>query len=510
MGAGGGRNTACPGGRRTARLGRVSPRWRNWLRRPHEDLRLSPWLNLAFGAALFGLFVSLWLPGLSADRTGRMWVPDVSAGRMVERHLSLYSGMETRPAWERAFHRFLFGSREEVAAEAVGVYRDVLAHYARRPQRAETWSLHNTRVRLAILLAELERWDEAEAELEVLDRSLEGAAMAAAVRVAYGRLPATGEALQAARMGAGFLPAGWSSTRLRQRLARVTGEPRTAARLVRAERMQGETQRTRVLEFSALVAVIVGAGVITGLSWWLRGRWPDPWRPAALDRPWPLADGAGVFFRAGVFGLLIFGAFMYWRPVVLGFALALWGTLFASLPMVWLIHRHLLRPRGLGLIQGFGLNPWRLGPARVLGLTAVLLAADLLGGLVINWAVWWLGFQPHWTEGINERWIWGPLSTALLSGVDAVVWAPIFEEIGFRGLLYITLRSRLAPWPAALLTSVLFSGTHLNSLAAFLAFFWSGLVWCYAIERFRTLLPAMLGHATGNALSMATMFMFYR
>jgi len=472
--------------------------------------RLSPWLNLLFGAVLLGLFAYLWWPGWSADRTGRLRVPDVSGARMVERHLSLYSGMGSEPAPLRAFYRFLFGRREAVAAEAVAVYRDVLRYYARRPGRAESWSLHNTRVRLAILLAELGRWEEAEAALAVLGRSLEGAAMAAAVRVAYGRVPAAGEALAAARMGAGFLPAGWSANRLRWHLARRLGDRATAARLERRALARGERQRLRVLQFTGLVAAVIGSGLAVGLWWWRRRRWPPPWSPAAPERPWGLSDGAGVFFRSGVFGLLIFGAFLHWRPVVLGFPLALWGTLFASLPMVWLIRRHLLAPRGLGLVQGFGLHPLRLGPGRVLGLTAVLLAADLAGGLAINWGLWRLGIQPHWTEGLNERWIWGPLPLALMSGVDAVVWAPLFEEIGFRGLLYLTLRARLAPLPAAVASALVFSGTHLNSLAAFLAFFWSGLVWCYAVERFRTLLPAMLGHAAGNALSMATMFMFYR
>jgi hypothetical protein len=178
--------------------------------------------------------------------------------------------------------------------------------------------------------------------------------------------------------------------------------------------------------------------------------------------------------------------------------------------MVWLIQRHLLAPNGLNLASAFGLNPLRVGVGRVLGLTLVLLTVDIVGSLAINWVMWKLGFQPHWSEGINERWIWGPWSTALLSSVDAVVWAPIFEEIGFRGLLYITLRTRLSPVTAAVVSSALFSGTHLNSLAGFLAFFWSGLVWCYALERFRTLLPAMLGHAAGNSLAVATMVMFYR
>ena len=42
--------------------------------------------------------------------------------------------------------------------------------------------------------------------------------------------------------------------------------------------------------------------------------------------------------------------------------------------------------------------------------------------------------------------------------IDGVVWAPIFEELAFRGLLYPTLRLRLPPWLAALLSAALFGG----------------------------------------------------
>jgi len=429
---------------------------------------------------------------------------------MVERHLSFYSGMEQEPAWQQAFYRFLFGTREEVEEEAVNVFRDVLRHFNERPARAETWSLLNLRVRLAIVYAEMNDWEQAEAELSVLEESLEGAAMATAVRSAYGYNELDPETLRNSNMGVGFLPVGWAAERLRMALAQRTGDWRQYHRLEYRQLERGALQRTRTLQFTAIVCSLIFAGVAVTFHWWRRGKMPAPAQPGALARPWATADGVGVFARAGVLGLACFAVFAFLRPTLFGTPLSLWGTLFASLPMVWLIQRHLLAPNGLNLFSAFGFNPMRVGVGRVLGLTLVLLTVDIVGSLAINWVMWKLGYQPHWSEGINERWIWGPWSTALLSSVDAVVWAPIFEEIGFRGLLYITLRTRLSPVTAAVISSALFSGTHLNSLAGFLAFLWSGLVWCYALERFRTLLPAMLGHAAGNSLAVATMVMFYR
>jgi membrane protease YdiL (CAAX protease family) len=142
--------------------------------------------------------------------------------------------------------------------------------------------------------------------------------------------------------------------------------------------------------------------------------------------------------------------------------------------------------------------------------TLVVIAVDMGGSLAINWAGWKLGLAPHWSEGINERWLWGPWSTTLMSSVDAVLWAPLFEELGFRGLLYVTLRTRMPPLAAAVASSALFSATHVTSLPTSLAFFWSGMVWCYAFERFRTLVPGMVGHAAGNMLAVASVLMFYR
>jgi membrane protease YdiL (CAAX protease family) len=111
---------------------------------------------------------------------------------------------------------------------------------------------------------------------------------------------------------------------------------------------------------------------------------------------------------------------------------------------------------------------------------------------------------------LYERVIFGPWQTAFLSGVNLVIWAPIFEEIGFRGLLYTTIRSRFTPWVAIIVSALIFSSLHLYSLPGFLAVFWSGLVLAYAYERYRSLLPCIIVHALGNLLTMSTVLLFYR
>ncbi len=190
--------------------------------------------------------------------------------------------------------------------------------------------------------------------------------------------------------------------------------------------------------------------------------------------------------------------------------LSQWGTLLASLPMVWMIRRQLLQPLGLGLLSGFGLRLRRTGLARVLGLSLMVLLIERSGALAISWGVWQAGIEPHWADGLAERWIWGPWDVTVLSSINTVVWAPVFEEIGFRGLLYTTLRSRFSITTAAIVSAGIFAMLHLYSLAGALAVFWSGLVWAIAFERFRTLWPAILAHATGNLLAVASVLLFYR
>lgn len=130
--------------------------------------------------------------------------------------------------------------------------------------------------------------------------------------------------------------------------------------------------------------------------------------------------------------------------------------------------------------------------------------------MLISWAGWKLGLDPHWSHGVQERMIFGPWQSTMLSGINLVVWAPIFEELGFRGLVYISLRSRFVPVTAALLSASLFSALHLYSLPGFLSVLWSGLVLTYAFERYRSLLPGMAAHSLNNAIALSIVLLFYR
>jgi membrane protease YdiL (CAAX protease family) len=94
--------------------------------------------------------------------------------------------------------------------------------------------------------------------------------------------------------------------------------------------------------------------------------------------------------------------------------------------------------------------------------------------------------------------------------LDTVVWAPIFEELAFRGLLYPTLRLRLPSWPAALLSAALFGVAHGYGVPGFVAVSWSGMIWAVGYERTRSLLPGMVAHAASNLLTTASTLVLLR
>src|SRR5262249_61985994 len=70
------------------------------------------------------------------------------------------------------------------------------------------------------------------------------------------------------------------------------------------------------------------------------------------------------------------------------------------------------------------------------------------------------GMSSQWTEWFDEDLAWGGPLVAGASLLGTVLFAPVFEEIIFRGLLYATLRRRLA-WPvAATLSAAIFAIAH--------------------------------------------------
>ena len=109
-----------------------------------------------------------------------------------------------------------------------------------------------------------------------------------------------------------------------------------------------------------------------------------------------------------------------------------------------------------------------------------------------------VGVETHWTDGFQERLVWGTPGEVAADVLDSCVFAPLLEEPLFRGVLYGTLRLGLGPAPATLASAALFALAHGYGAVGFASVFVSGVLWAVAYERTRSLLPGMLAHAASN------------
>ena len=262
----------------------------------------------------------------------------------------------------------------------------------------------------------------------------------------------------------------------------------------------GVAARLRV--YAWVLPLVTAAGLLLVLAWVLRGRRWAPVGDADSVAPWSAGEGYGVAVRAAVLGFLLAIAFSE-IPVA-----GMWTTLFASAGLVWFVHRRLLRPRMLG---------WRalgLGPPRNLrfmaGAVLGVLALDIAGVNLISRACANAGMTYHWTELVIEELVFGSAATAIFASADVVLWAPLFEEIGFRGFVYPTMRARMGVAPAVVLSAAIFAAIHMYSPTGMLSILWGGILLALLREKTRSLWPCVACHALWNLYSTATLTGLYR
>lgn len=106
---------------------------------------------------------------------------------------------------------------------------------------------------------------------------------------------------------------------------------------------------------------------------------------------------------------------------------------------------------------------------------------------------------------IDEATRGSPVNFALVT-VFAVLFAPIYEEIAFRGFLYSGMRARLGPFGAAVATSLVFAVFHVN-LDVIPILFLLGLYLNGVRERTGGLMAPIAAHACYNAYQMAGVWM---
>ena len=182
----------------------------------------------------------------------------------------------------------------------------------------------------------------------------------------------------------------------------------------------------------------------------------------------------------------------------------------ANLPLLGLAYVQLLKPAGLTFSNGFGLEIKRENLGRLAGTILAVVAAGLWGEWIMGRAAEFLNLNNHWTEWFDQNLVWEAPSVMAVTVLEYVVFAPIFEEFAFRGLLFAMLRRRFEFLPAALISASLFALAHGYSLIGFLSVFWSGFLWAWIYERTGSLIPGMVAHATNNLFVCLTVMALLR
>jgi len=150
------------------------------------------------------------------------------------------------------------------------------------------------------------------------------------------------------------------------------------------------------------------------------------------------------------------------------------------------------------LPQQFGLRPTRFWPA--VGWMALAFVAFYL--FTLAWVAI-LGTNPDDTKLPDELGVKDSTFALLAVAFLVSVIAPMAEEFFFRGFFFGAMRNWKGPWPAAVITGVVFGAIHLGSAeAAFLlplAFF--GFCLCLIRERTGSLYPCIALHCLNNSLA---------
>jgi CAAX protease family protein len=428
--------------------------------------------------------------------------PERALALVVGRTMDVQVAVAGAPRWERRLYELTLTDASAEADQAIDWY-DELASESLAP---------GVDLRLAILLGETGRRDRLQRLVEQWGSRDEPLATYGAV-VAAAYLDGQETDRDALDETLGELGEGWFADALVLRLAPRLDAPALAeaARVSQAERAQGMLGRVRAV--AALDLVLLGAGVaVTVGAWRRRGRPRAAVAEAPLPPPWALGDGLATLVRGGALAglvlvlLLLGNRWIVEQPIV---ADALDQPLM-YLPLLLLVWRGLLAPAGLGFVAAFGLWPraggWPAWARAAGALVAAGVAIDVaLGALGEPW-----GLGSHWTEWFDDDLAWGSGAAVGVTLVSSIVFAPVFEELIFRGLLYGTLRTRLA-WPVAAAASALvFALAHGYGAAGFVSVFLSGVLWAWVYERTGSLLPPIAAHVANNAAVALTLTLMLR
>ncbi len=155
-------------------------------------------------------------------------------------------------------------------------------------------------------------------------------------------------------------------------------------------------------------------------------------------------------------------------------------------------------------------------------MTLMVVVWGVIGFLILGWRGMALGLPERpreaWLAGIGSGLGLTALVAVVFAALGALKWEPhpdwpllfanfvsnFYEELVFRGVILGLLLKVLGdqrPWPAVLLSALLFCQGHLQYPAPLLAtVFVAGVVWAWMTARYRSLWPAWLSHTLADTI----------
>lgn len=464
--------------------------------RPEPSRALGRLVTAIAVLILLGLVVVVVRVHLLESRLASVEHPERALALIVGRTLDAQIALSRAPAWERVIHGLTVTDASSEIGQAIIWYQE-LADESLAP---------DVDLRLAILLGEGGRAERLARVLAAWPARGEPlsthAAVLAAAYLGQGELEAgeVGDTIEA-------LGPGWFADAVSLRAAPRLGEPALAEAARRAQEGRARLLLVRMRLIAALEVVLAGLGLLAARALWRRRPLHAAVADAPLPPPWSLGAGLQTLVRGAALAGLIMATVLVVDHWVMARSILVDVVIQPLLyvPLLVLVWWGLLGPAGLGFGRAFGLRPRPAGWRPWVLTTAVLVSAGLVIDVGLGLLGDRLGLSSHWSEWFDADLAWGPPATVGATLLGSVVFAPVFEELVFRGLLFGTLRARLA-WPLAGVASALvFSFAHGYGFGGFASVFLSGLLWAWAYERTGSLLPSMAAHAVNNVIVALTL-----
>ncbi len=259
-----------------------------------------------------------------------------------------------------------------------------------------------------------------------------------------------------------------------------------------------------------LILICIGVAADVGLVLYGKKR---PVRTAELTRrltsralPWSLV--LGVFGIA--IGLYLFASWLY-LFLYPGRGIEPWTVIFQTLVFhlpVLILMGVLFHFTGIRWGELFG-SRWKKAPA-LLGLSAILYLA-VLPALWFCSALYQMllqrfGYDFNLQDVVQLLMAPAPWPVRGSLFFIAILIAPAFEEIIFRGILLPFMVRRCGFWPGILLVSLIFGGMHLH-LPSFLPLFMLSVAFSVAYARTQSLLVPIGMHALFNGVTIVLLLL---